>query len=828
MSARNHWTALRQRKISRRTMLGASAKAGVGAAGLALVGCGDDDEPDAGAAAAERAASAAEEAAAAAVAAGDARAAESEAAAAVAAEAADAAADAAAAAGEASAAAGEASDAAAQAASAADAAAALAAEAAESEDAANAAAAAEAAAAAAAQAADAAGAAGDAAAAAVADAAAQAAEAAAQAARDAAAAVEAGTATAEAAQAAIDEAAEAAAAAAAAAGEASAAAGQAAATAAETAATAAETAATAEAVAEAAAETAAAAVAAAEEAADAAQEAAESAAMAAEDEPAAAGGPVYGGKIVRSAERDIDEGWNPYRTTSGIAMDNYLQYIYDSVLGFTAENGSAKAELAESWETPDGVTYLFNFAPGRAVFQDGAPVDANAMQANMEFLRTDEEASLNPRTTLGLANAASFGAVDDVTWRMVNNEPVGPTLAAFWTPGLSGALISPNAFETAHEHPVGAGPARPVEHVPGEYWLGEKWDGYWDNEHVYADQLETRIITDANNAWAQFLDGEVSYQRVAGAMTDELAADLEADGFQAVSGIDIGWQSQYFNLNPAAEGLNMFRDPRLRWAFGLSVDRGVVNDLSENGQGKPSVCNTSTESWAIREGANYYDPPDLAKAAQLRDAAGFGVDNPVTGDILSYTSNRAHRSATAVFAQLQQAGWSGLNWVEGSQAAILDIFVTGDNFVTACLPWGSPFDPDATMGPCIDLVLLNSLYGGPADGPGTGRASLADYPNDQVLQNIAETEAYTTAATKFASQEDRIEPYDKAFASYGDGNAWSDPDIQGHRWTYNWIQFSVGFGAQGNLGGGFYLRPVDGQPASSSGGDGYKGLWHNA
>ena len=44
MSDRNYWTTLRQRKISRRTMLGASAKAGVGAAGLALVGCGGDDD----------------------------------------------------------------------------------------------------------------------------------------------------------------------------------------------------------------------------------------------------------------------------------------------------------------------------------------------------------------------------------------------------------------------------------------------------------------------------------------------------------------------------------------------------------------------------------------------------------------------------------------------------------------------------------------------------------------------------------------------------------------------------------------------------------------
>ncbi len=807
MSDRNYWTTLRQRKISRRTMLGASAKAGVGAAGLALVGCGDDDEPDAGAAAAERAAAAAEEAAAAAVAAGAARAADSEAAAAVAAEAADAAA-------EAADAAGEASDAAAQAAAAAADAAALAAEAAESEDAANAAAAAEAAAAAAAQAAEAASAAGDEAAAAVAAAAGEAAEAAAQAARDAAAAVEAGTATAEAAQAAIDEAAEAAAAAAAAAGEASAAAGAAAATAQETA--------------EAAAETAAAAVAAAEEAADAAREAAESAAMAAEeeDEPAVAGAPVYGGKIVRTTANDIDQGWNPARSTSGADGLNYFNFIYDYVLGYTGD-GSGKAELAESWETPDDVTYLFNFAPGRAVFQDGAPVDANAMQANMEFLQTDAEASVNTRTNSGLANAASFGAVDDVTWRLVNSEPVGPTLAAFWTPGLSGALISPNAFETTHLDPVGAGPARPVEYRVGEYWLGEKWDGYWDNEHVYADQLETQVIPDANAAWAQFLDGEISYQRPPGVMTRDLAAELEADGFQVATGVSQGWNAQWFNLNPAAEGFNMFRDPRLRWAFGLSVDKDVVNEVSMDGLGKAPVCNTSTESWAIREGANYYDPPDLAKAAQLRDAAGFGDDNPVTGDILSYGREPMLGTATAIFAQLQQAGWSGLNFVEGTESAILDRFFPATDHVTSTLSWNSPFDPDATMSPTVELVLKNWMYGSPADGPGTGRASLADYPNDQVLQAIAETEAYTTAATKFASQEDRIEPYDKAFASFGNGHSWSDPDIQGHHWTYNWIQFAAGQATQANLGG-FHLRPVDGWHSSTSGGHGYKGLWLNA
>ena len=46
MSTSGYWSRLRSRNLSRRALLRASARAGVGAAGLALVGCGDDDDDD--------------------------------------------------------------------------------------------------------------------------------------------------------------------------------------------------------------------------------------------------------------------------------------------------------------------------------------------------------------------------------------------------------------------------------------------------------------------------------------------------------------------------------------------------------------------------------------------------------------------------------------------------------------------------------------------------------------------------------------------------------------------------------------------------------------
>ena len=44
MAERNYWQRIRQSRVSRRALLRASVRAGVGATGLALVGCGDNEE----------------------------------------------------------------------------------------------------------------------------------------------------------------------------------------------------------------------------------------------------------------------------------------------------------------------------------------------------------------------------------------------------------------------------------------------------------------------------------------------------------------------------------------------------------------------------------------------------------------------------------------------------------------------------------------------------------------------------------------------------------------------------------------------------------------
>ncbi|MYB22143.1 MAG: ABC transporter substrate-binding protein [Chloroflexi bacterium] len=61
MSERNYWKRMQRKRLSRRSLISASARAGVGAAGLALVGCGDDDDDQQAAAQVQQAAQADQE-----------------------------------------------------------------------------------------------------------------------------------------------------------------------------------------------------------------------------------------------------------------------------------------------------------------------------------------------------------------------------------------------------------------------------------------------------------------------------------------------------------------------------------------------------------------------------------------------------------------------------------------------------------------------------------------------------------------------------------------------------------------------------------------------
>ncbi|MCY3918440.1 MAG: ABC transporter substrate-binding protein [Chloroflexi bacterium] len=516
--------------------------------------------------------------------------------------------------------------------------------------------------------------------------------------------------------------------------------------------------------------------------------------------PRRIGGPNPGGKLTLTWAQSNSGGFNPYISITSSDHLGYLGYLYDSVLGFDNQ-GRIQPELAESWELPDDLTYVFNLRPG-TIFQDGAPVDAHAMQANMDYvLETPDIAGLSTARA-GVSKAVSREVINDLSWRMVNAEPFAPTLVNFFSSPGTGMLISPAHFETAASDPVGAGPLRQTGYHEGENWTAERWDGYWDEANVWVDEVEQVIVSDGNSQWNAFLAGDVSWAAPPGGMTKRLQEDLVDDGYQVLTGSARTWQQTWFNIDPSREPeISLFRDPRLRRAVHLAIDRAAINEIATENLGKASRGPVSQESWALLPDKDYYaDAPNLEESYQLRDAAGYA--DGVPGVYLSFATEFHRRMAEPVHNQLREAGFD-LEFLENTEAVIIEWMLGTEEWQMAVLTWESPFDPDPVLRNSIS-ALMSWQYGGEP-----GRSDPALHPDDEVLQALEGSRQLVEAAAVGPSQDDRLPHYDALFQNWTDNG-----------WNYHIAQYSAGWAGQPNLRG-FEFRDVDGWIV----GDGVKYLW---
>ena len=681
MSDRNYWTSLRQRKISRRTMLGASAKAGIGAAGLVLVGCGDDDDDAAPAAVDTSAIDAA---------AGDA---------AAAAEAASAAADAAG-----------------RAAEAAEAASALAAEAAESDDAEQAAAAAQAAAEAAAEAADAARAAGDAGAAAVAQAAADAAEAAAAAAREAGA--EDTAAAASAAQAAAD----AAAAAAAAAGEAAAAA--------------AETAAAAVAAAEDAAQ-------AAREAADAAAAGDEE--EQAEEQAVARSGGVYRRANTNAPNfarlgfgsagnnNGFNQDFSIYERLARVSATTLEPDPSGGVNLFRVTDADFTVEpvLANGWERPDDTTWVFDVRTD-PVWHTGRPFDIDDVHYMFESIR-DPNAGGGQSNPFRMSANLDVGEVMDAsTYRLTLTQPTGYIETLLEQTNI----VDRETYDDRETDAiiVGTGPYTFENYDPNRGWdqLPHAQFASVNNHPLFSggvpqfDKIEHTIYADSAAMATAFEAGELdSHQGLPIGLPETEERLLQNEDFYA----DAGWSASGQNTRFRAD-LEPFRNKLARQAVLMLIDGPRVQqdfagkfDTAARMHWQPGTVPYAEGNGAALDPHPMGVDPEAARAeaGRLFEAAGF-----TGGETLGIQTFPTRLYAPAL-AQLLQQELSAFDInteiTPREQSELIQLLVTG-TYEHMIIGFGSHIRPGS---PAVTVLFANG-YDGNVNAPVDENVPLHERP----------------------------------------------------------------------------------------------------
>jgi peptide/nickel transport system substrate-binding protein len=249
------------------------------------------------------------------------------------------------------------------------------------------------------------------------------------------------------------------------------------------------------------------------------------------------------------------------------------EHIYDSLLAWDADLNIIPA-LAESYEAPDDLTYVFHLRQG-VLFHDGTEMTAE----DVVYSITNAVTPPPPGVAIGqLANIESAEAIDDYTvqMNMKTTDPAIPGVLA-WSRYTS---VVPAGLEDSMNTltgGIGTGPFKVVEYVQDDRIVYEANPDYWIEGVPCIARLELTVLSDVQSRVANLRSGEVD----AGIITADIVPTLEGE-----EGLEI--QSGLFSA-PRVIQLSMvddvpWRDKRVRQAISKVFNRQLVIDNVYAGQ----------------------------------------------------------------------------------------------------------------------------------------------------------------------------------------------------------------------------------------------------
>jgi peptide/nickel transport system substrate-binding protein len=383
-------------------------------------------------------------------------------------------------------------------------------------------------------------------------------------------------------------------------------------------------------------------------------------------------------------------------------------------------------QLATGYAWEDPKTLRITLREG-VRFHDGEAMDAEAVRY-----------SLNRHMTMqGSFRRSEISAMETV--EVVDPKTILIRLKAPSSPFLSqltdraGMVVSPKAAEAAGRNfgnaPVCAGPYRFVERVAQDRIVVERFDGYWDAARIQIPRISFLPIPDSTVRLANLQSGAL--EMVQTIEPDDVKAVQANRRLRVVAYDELGYQSITVNIGNGPRANTAFgRDPRIRAAFELAIDRNAVNQVVYEGAYTPTAQ-------PVPPGNPYHVPGfrpegrDVARArALLREA---GVTTPVPVEMTVPNNPDLRQVGEVIQAMVQEAGFAlKLNAMEF--ASSLQAANRGD-FETYLVAWSGRVDPDGNT-----WTFMHS-QGGQNDGK---------YANPEVDRLLDEARVETDVAARRA------------------------------------------------------------------------------
>ncbi|MBT9373235.1 ABC transporter substrate-binding protein [Rhizobium sp. CSW-27] len=299
-----------------------------------------------------------------------------------------------------------------------------------------------------------------------------------------------------------------------------------------------------------------------------------------------------------------------------LAIGNQVQFwqpVFDTLI-IQKPDGSFGPGLATEWSYNADATALTLTLRQGVRFTDGAPFDANAVKANLEYLA----AGAGPNGYMA-RSISEIKVISDTQVQLILAEPDPAMLWNLSTVG--GAMASPASLGAAGSDtaPVGSGPYvfDAAASVQGSQYVYNRNPEYWDTAAFPFDRVTVTPLTDnaarMNAIFAGQVDGAIGDSRV--------VAESEAKGFTVTFG-DIDWAGITLADRKGAIAPPL-ADVRVRQAINLAFDTASILKFVDLGHGKLS-------DQIFPEGNGAYDPAledrypyDPEKARSLLAEAGY-------------------------------------------------------------------------------------------------------------------------------------------------------------------------------------------------------------
>jgi peptide/nickel transport system substrate-binding protein len=310
------------------------------------------------------------------------------------------------------------------------------------------------------------------------------------------------------------------------------------------------------------------------------------------------------------------------------------------------EHKDLAPDLAQNWETPNPLTYVFHLRRG-VKYHDGRPFTSADVKYTLDSIISGAVQSTK-RGSFGLVE--SVDTPDDATVVIRLREPYASFI--FNLSRLAIGIVPKDSGTGLAQNPVGTGPFKFVGMTPDEEIVLERNSDYFGIVPKIG-RLRMRVVPEAVVRALELRKGTADIGGV-DSLTPDMIVTLAKDPGLAVDE-QPGTQLAYVGFN--------FNDPILahrevRQALAYATDRESLIRYLLRGQARPARSLLPPSNWAYDPNVKRY-PYDPDEAEQLLDSAGYrrrpdGIRFRIT--LKTSTEESARLLGEALAAQWSRVG----------------------------------------------------------------------------------------------------------------------------------------------------------------------------